>query len=179
MRPPSEQFRREPAVFLHRELAETVQAVATLDRHQIELCSIVTSLNDKASEARVRLNVADNHPRVAKCPVDGRYEPIDGSCCQAEEVEIARLSPNVTTGDQRAAAGEGKVFRFFQTGDDRSDLLLKRTQHLLVVAVTSEPISPLLSNRGRQHELVPELEELVGVDVQPHVVFGAFPQNLS
>src|SRR5262249_20107660 len=56
------------------------------------------------------------------------------------------------------------------------DLFLKRAEHLR--ATTRDPPRPRLSNRRRQHELVPELDELVSVDVKAHVVFCSLAQDL-
>ena len=41
-----------------------------------------------------------------------------------------------------------------------------------------DPRCPRPPDGRRQHELVPELEELVGVDVELHVVLRSLPKNL-
>ena len=64
------------------------------------------------------LGVVDNETRLAERAVDGRDEQIDSSRCQAEEVEISSLPPNVTADDQRSLACEREVCRFLEPGDD-------------------------------------------------------------
>jgi hypothetical protein len=61
--------------------------------------------------------------------------------------------------------------------DDLGDPLLKRSEHLLV-AETCDPRSPGIPDGRGKHQLVPELEQVVGLDVEPHLALGALPQNL-
>ena len=105
-------------------------------------------------------------------------EPLDDIGRGTEEVEVAGLSTNVASRDQCGAAGECEAFRFLKTGDDLGDLLLKWAQQLPSAAVTFDPLCPRASNSRWEHEVVPELEQLVGVHVEAHVVFGPFAQNL-
>lgn len=44
--------------------------------------------------------------------------------------------------------------------------------------MTFDPASPRLPNGSRQHELIPQFEQLVGVHVKAHVVFGPLAQDL-
>jgi hypothetical protein len=44
--------------------------------------------------------------------------------------------------------------------------------------VPSEPAGPRLAHRRREHELFPQVEKLVGVDVVADVVVGAFAKHL-
>jgi len=44
--------------------------------------------------------------------------------------------------------------------------------------VAPQPAGPGSTDWGRQHELVPELAQLVAVDGDAHVVFGPFPEDL-
>ncbi len=216
-----EHSRVEAEVFLQRELAESLESVAWLERHQVdevssfraseerehlvdrelfatehrswrprlgweepcvrtqvELRAIVAALDDETSEAGVLLNVADGETGFAEGTVDGRNEPVDGVGRRTEEVEVARLTTNVASSDQGGAAGKCEALRFLKTGDDLGDLLLKRAQHLPSAAVTLNPVRPCAPNRRWQYELVPELEQLVGVDVKAHVVFGPLAQDL-
>jgi hypothetical protein len=216
-----EDSRVEAEVFLQRELAESLESVARLERHQVdevsslgapeerehlvdrellaaehrgeppgfgrkepcvraqvELGAIVAALNGEASETGVLLKAVDDKTGFAEGTVDGRNEPVDSFRRRTEEVEIAGLSMNVAAGDQGGAAGECEAFRFLKTGDDLGDLLLKRAQQLPSAAVTFDPLCPRASNRRWQHEVIPELEQLVGVHVETHVVFGPFAQNL-
>ena len=102
--------------------------------------------------------MAHDEPGSLQSAIDGRNEPIDRVGGESEEVEVARLPANVAADDQRGAAGEREAFRFLEAGDDLGDLLLQRAEHLRGEATTLDPACPRLPNRGRQHELVPELE---------------------
>src|SRR5205085_5506535 len=48
----------------------------------------------------------------------------------------------------------------------------------LVGTVASQPAGPCFSDCGRQDEFVPQLPQLVGVNVEAHVVLGALPEDL-
>jgi len=78
----------------------------------------------------------------------------------------------------RSAAGEREALRFFQAGDDLGDPLLQRAEHLSGEAAALDPACPRLPDCGRQHELVPELEEPFGVDEEAYVVCGSLSQDL-
>ena len=110
--------------------------------------------------------------------VDGWKKLVDRIGCQAAEVEVSGLPVHVAADDQCRPVGKHEVFRFLQAGDDRCHLLLKRAQHLHLATVTPKPVGPCPPNGRRQDELVPELAELVGVNVEADVVFGAFPKDL-
>jgi hypothetical protein len=84
---------------------------------------------------------------------------------------------NVAPRDQRGAAGECESFRLVEAGDDLCDPLLKRTEHLLT-AKTRDPVRPSLTNCGRQNELVPEIDQPLGVDVLPNVALGSLAHGL-
>jgi len=216
-----EQGRREPEVFLRRELTEPIEALPRLERHQVDEVSglspaehckhlvdrefltgerrrqpawlhgkesgirpqvqfrpVIAALDDQASEAWILLDVAHDEPRILQSALDGREEPIYRVSCESEEVEVARLAANVASDDQRGAAGEREAFRFLEAGDDLGDLLLQRAEHLRGVTTALNPACPRLPNRERQYELVPELQQPVGVDVEAHVVCGSLSQDL-
>lgn len=64
--------------------------------------------------------MVDNETRLAERAVNGRNEPIDSSRCQAEEVEIASVSPNIAANDQRSSACEREVGRFLSAASLRA-----------------------------------------------------------
>jgi hypothetical protein len=70
--------------------------------------------------------VTDGETGVAERSIDRRDEPVNGIGSQAEEVEIACLSLNVSASDQRGAAGERELLCLLEPGDDLGYLLLKR-----------------------------------------------------
>jgi hypothetical protein len=141
-------------------------------RTEVELGAIVAALDDQTSETGVLLNAVDDETGLAEGTVDRWYEPVDGVGRWTEEVEVAGLTTNVASSDQGGAAGKCEALRFVKTGDDLGDLLLKRAQQLASAAVTLNPVRPCAPNRQWQYEVVPKLEQLVGVDVKAHIVFG-------
>ncbi len=44
--------------------------------------------------------------------------------------------------------------------------------------MTLEPVDPCPADRGWQHELVEDVQQLVGVDEPPDIVVGAFAEDL-
>jgi hypothetical protein len=59
----------------------------------------------------------------------GRDQPIDRQPAEPEEIQVSGPSIDIAADDKRCAAGQGKVFSFRQTRDDRGDPLLERAQH--------------------------------------------------
>jgi hypothetical protein len=114
---------------------------------------------------------------IAERSIERRNQAVYGIGRRAEEVEVARLPVNFTPRDQCSATREGEAFGLLQASDDPRDLLLKRAQHLRAW-MSRDPPRPRLANRRRQHELVPELEEVVGVDVEAHVVLSSLAEHL-
>ena len=55
--------------------------------------------------------MTDDEPCRAQGTAHDRRQPVDGVAAEAEEVEVARLSLNVTPRDQRSAAGKRKPLR--------------------------------------------------------------------
>jgi hypothetical protein len=108
----------------------------------------------------------------------GRSRSTDGIAGETEEVEVPRPPLDLAAGDECRPAGEREVLGLLEAGDDRRDLLLKWAKHLCDTALTTEPSGPRLPDRGRKNELVPEVAELVSVDVVAHVVFGTFAEDL-
>ena len=94
-----------------------------------------------------------------------RFE--DGIWGEPEEVEVAGLPLNVSARDQRGAAGEREPVCLGEAGDDLGDLL-QRAEPLRWAAVFLDPRCPRLSDRGRNDEFVPELEQGVGIDIEAH-----------
>ena len=119
-----------------------------------------------------------NEPGLLQSAIDRRDQSVDRIRGQPEEVEVARLPPNVAARDQRRTTREREAFRFGEAGDDRGDLLLRRAQHLRGESAALDPARPRLPDGRRQHELVPELEQAIGVDVETHVMFRSLPQHL-
>lgn len=119
-----------------------------------------------------------DEPSISQSSIHGRNEPVDSVGRESEEVEVARLAANVAADDQRRAAGEREALGFRQAGDDLGNLFLQRAEHLRGETAALDPACPRLPNCGRQHELVPELEEPIGVDVEAHVVCGSLAQDL-
>jgi hypothetical protein len=105
--------------------------------------------------------------------VDSGHEAVDVGRRKSEEIEVSRLSPNVAARDQRRAAGRRKVLGLGEAGDDRGNLLLQRSEHLPGAAAILDPGHPRLPNLGRQDELIPELEQVICVDVEADVVLRA------
>lgn len=86
----------------------------------------------------------DSEARLPKRALDSGHEPIDVGASEAEEVEVARLSPNVAPCDQGGAAGESEISCLLEAGNDLCDALLKRRQQLgrLAKAVSRLSIRP-------------------------------------
>jgi hypothetical protein len=97
--------------------------------------------------------------------------PVDGVGGEPEEVEVARSPLDLAASDQRCSTGEREPVRLVEPGDYRGNLLLERAQHLRGAAMTLEPSIPRLPNPRREDELVPEVEQLVGVDVIANVLW--------
>lgn len=91
---------------------------------QVEFGAVLAALDDQSREAGVRLDAGARRvpPRAARDRQrvqDGRHLPRE-----TEEVEVSRLSLDLTAHDERGAAGKREVLRVSETGDDRRDLLL-------------------------------------------------------
>jgi hypothetical protein len=109
---------------------------------------------------------------------DSRQELVHRFGGQAEEVEIAGPSSDISTSDQRRSAGKREPGRLIEAGDDLGDLSLNRSEHLRVATVGPQPTGPRVSDGGWEDELFPEVQKLVCVDVVPNVILGAFSQDL-
>ena len=144
---------------------------------QINLRAFAVALHDESGETRCALHVSHDEARSAQRPVDGGNESIDGRRSQAEEVQVTRASINLATDDQGGSARQRKSLRFVKAGDDRRDLLLQRAQHL-PAATPRQPGLPRIANPLRQDELVPQLQQLIGVDIQAHILGRPFTENL-
>ena len=118
---------------------------------QVKLGPVLAAFHDESGETRAHLDVVDDETGVAKRPVDSGDEPVDRSCTEAEEVEIAGLTFDVAAGDQRGPAGEREAFGFLQVGDDLGDLFLQRAQHLRSTPVTLHPAGPRPSYCRREY----------------------------
>ena len=117
----------------------------------------------------------DGEAGLAQRAVDRRDEPVDRLRRQTEEVEVAGLSLHLPAGDEGSAAGECESLRLVQAGDDLRDPLLERAQHL---GMAPQPVHPGSPDLGWQYKVVEELAQLVGLDVETHVLLGALAQDL-
>jgi hypothetical protein len=133
------------------------------------------ALNDETCEAGVHLQSVDGESSLAQRAVDRRDEPVDRLRRQAEEVEVAGLPLHLAAGDEGSAAGECESLRLFQAGDNLRDPLLERAQRL---RMAPQPVHPGSPDLGWQYKLIEELTQLVGLDVETHVVLGALAQDL-
>ncbi len=122
--------------------------------------------------------MTNDEPGVVKSTIDGRDQPVDGLRGQPEEIKITRLPLNVATEDQRRSAGEREAFRLREARDDHGHLLLERAQHLRGEPTALDPPRPRPPNGGWENQLVPELEQAIGVDVEAHVLLRSLPQHL-
>lgn len=80
-------------------------------RSHVELGPIIDALDDQPGEAWVDLNPMDRQTGIEECSLDGRDEPVDRGGRQAKEVEVARLTLNVTTGDSAPRRRQGRTPR--------------------------------------------------------------------
>jgi hypothetical protein len=124
---------------------------------EIELSPIVAPLYDEAGKARVHLDAIDLEPSGSKRALGGGNETIHGLTREAEEVEVARLAPDVAARDQRSSTSEGKLPCLLEARDDLRDLLLERAEHLLAARTPPQPGLPRAPNRRRKHDLVEDL----------------------
>jgi hypothetical protein len=85
------------------------------------------------------------------------------------------LPLHLAAGDQSSSAGERESPRLLP-GRRRSQQPAAAAGSALWMA--PEPAGPGAPNRGWQHELVEELAQLLGLDVEAHVLLGAFSQDL-
>lgn len=91
----------------------------------------MAALDDQPRKARILPDVVYDEPRLRQCAIDGRNESVDGIRRESEEVEVARLSPNVTARNQRGAARGRETLRLGKAVDDPCDLLLQRSERYL------------------------------------------------
>ncbi len=98
-------------------------------RCQVNLASFIPLRSDQTHKPLIRLQSHDLHSDTGQCPFDGGSKPVDTLNGETEEVEISGSSINIASDDERATPGQGKVFCFVESGDDRRDPFLKRGQH--------------------------------------------------
>lgn len=113
---------------------------------------------------------------MAECLLGGGDKPVDRGGGEAEEVEVARFPLHVAAEDEGGAARDG----FFEAGDDLGRPAPGAGSACkLELAVASEPAGPRAADGRWEDELVPEVEQLVGLDVVANVVVGASRSTCS
>jgi hypothetical protein len=61
----------------------------------------------------------------------GRHQFVDPGWVGTKEIEITGLTIDITSGDERAPAGNSKQFCFWELANDRRNPTLKRRQHTI------------------------------------------------
>ena len=98
---------------------------------EVDFGHLVVLPHFKSEESRRLANATDIHADVLESSLDGRHQPVDILRSGAEEIEVTSLTFDVTSDDERSAAGKGELLCLRKSADDRRDSTLERRQHAI------------------------------------------------
>jgi hypothetical protein len=90
-------------------------------RREVELSPFVPSGNQQPREAGVHLNALDGEAACLERALYRGNQPVDSLAREPEEVEVARLTLDISAHYQRRPAGKRKPLRLVKIGDDLGD----------------------------------------------------------
>ena len=177
-----EHRRREPEVLLGCKPAEPPETEAPLQRHQIDEVTGLGPPEDGKHLVDRELLPAEQRrgsPRLRREQSRVRSQVDLRSIGLALDDQPGESDTDLNPLNAEACVLEREVRRLVQADDDLRDLQLKPAQHSLRDAtVAANPVCPRPTHLARQHQLVPELEQLRGIDIEPHVIVGSLAQYL-